>query len=84
MTSKYAGINYLAPIFVLMVLSLTTLLEKDATAIDPGRVIVISSNASVAFSAVGSGLAPPGHGLWSCENTMTFRMALSAKGHWNR
>jgi hypothetical protein len=57
-----------------MVPSLTPLLEKDATATDPGRVINISSTASVSFSTVGTGLSPRGHGLWSCESTLTFAM----------
>jgi len=45
--------------------NLTPLLEKDATATDPGRVINISSTASVHLRAEGSGLASPGNGLWS-------------------
>ena len=57
-----------------MSLSLTPLLEKDATATDPGRVINISSTASISFIAEGTGLSPPGHGLWSCESTLRFPM----------
>ena len=62
------------PVFMLIVLSMTPLLEKDATATDPGRVVNISSTASVAFGAEGTGLSPPGYGLWSCELTLTFQM----------
>jgi len=58
------------PLFMLIVPSLTPLLEKDATAIDPGRVINISSTASVYLRAEGSELSSPGHGLWSCENPL--------------
>jgi len=45
--------------------NLTPLLEKDATKIDPGRVINMSSTASVHPLGEGSGLAAPGTGLWS-------------------
>jgi len=45
--------------------NLASLLEMDATAFDPGRVINISSIASINLHAEGSGLAGPGKGLWS-------------------
>ncbi|CAG8706566.1 6854_t:CDS:1, partial [Acaulospora colombiana] len=47
--------------------SLTDLLAKDATSTDPGRVINVSSVASISVSAADSRLAGEGHGLWSCE-----------------
>ncbi|KAI0791573.1 putative NADPH-dependent beta-ketoacyl reductase [Irpex lacteus] len=45
--------------------SLTDLLAKDADSFDPGRVINISSVASLNTLATESGLASDGHGLWS-------------------
>ena len=49
-----------------MTAGLTPLLAKDATNHDPGRVINISSNASVSPVSVGSRLLHAGHGVWSC------------------
>ncbi|KAG8758680.1 hypothetical protein FRC14_007597 [Serendipita sp. 396] len=40
-------------------------LEKDATPLDPGRVVNISSVASISTVSDSSGLAGSGHGLWS-------------------
>ncbi|KAI9611536.1 hypothetical protein H4Q26_008490 [Puccinia striiformis f. sp. tritici PST-130] len=48
-----------------MTSELTSLLAKDATNLDPGRVIVISSTAGLASKAESSGLGAAGHGLWS-------------------
>ena len=62
----------LSPISRLIVPSLTPLLEKDATATDPGRVINMSSVASVHYHAEGTGLAAPGTGLWSCKSSLAF------------
>lgn len=49
-----------------MTAGLTPLLAKDATNHDPGRVINISSTASVSPVSVGSRLLHAGHGVWSC------------------
>lgn len=48
-----------------MTQALTDLLAKDATNTDPGRVINISSVASISTTALGAKTASPGHGLWS-------------------
>ncbi|KAG8830311.1 hypothetical protein FRC18_008292 [Serendipita sp. 400] len=40
-------------------------LEKDATPLNPGRVVNISSVASISTVSDSSGLAGSGHGLWS-------------------
>lgn len=45
---------------------LTELLQKDATALDPGRVVNISSVASKDPIAQDTALASKGQGLWSC------------------
>lgn len=49
------------------ILSLADLLAKDSVATDPGRVINISSVASVNAHAEGSAVADKGMGLWSCK-----------------
>lgn len=54
--------------------SLADLLEKDSTAQDPGRVVNISSTASISSVAAGSGLAGRGQGLWSCKFRDPFGM----------
>ena len=59
---------------MLIVISLTPLLEKDATAVDPGRVINISSTASVHYHAAGTELSAPGTGLWSCKSSLVCPM----------
>ena len=69
----------LSLVLVLMVLSLTPLLEKDATAFDPGRVINMSSTASVHFRADGTRLSAPGTGLWSCKISLTFMTVCPAQ-----
>ncbi|PVG02194.1 putative NADPH-dependent beta-ketoacyl reductase [Serendipita vermifera] len=48
-----------------MTSNLTDLLAKDATSTDPGRVINVSSVASISVSASDTHLAGEGHGLWS-------------------
>ncbi|CCA72391.1 probable NADPH-dependent beta-ketoacyl reductase (rhlG) [Serendipita indica DSM 11827] len=48
-----------------MTANLADYLEKDATPLDPGRVVNISSTASIGTVSDGSGLAGDGHGLWS-------------------
>ncbi|KAL9709769.1 hypothetical protein Ac2012v2_006821 [Leucoagaricus gongylophorus] len=50
---------------------LTDLLVKDASAIDPGRVINISSTASVIPQCEGS-LSDVGNGTWSCTSTSLY------------
>ena len=50
-----------------MTAGLTPLLAKDATHHNPGCVINISSIASISPVSVGSRLASPGSGLWSCQ-----------------
>jgi hypothetical protein len=55
-------------IFALLTVSLADYLEKDATPLDPGRVVNISSTASIGTVVKGSGLAAEGQGLWSCES----------------
>ena len=48
--------------------SLTELLAKDATALDPGHVINISLTSSVSGHAEGA-LSTEGNGTWSCTST---------------
>ncbi|KAH8114189.1 rhamnolipids biosynthesis 3-oxoacyl-reductase [Phellopilus nigrolimitatus] len=48
-----------------MTAGLADLLAKDATSLDPGRVINISSVAGVSAHTEGSSLAAEGSGLWS-------------------
>lgn len=48
-----------------MTSNLADLLAKDATSLDPGRVINISSVASISTAAEGSHLSGAGNGLWS-------------------
>ncbi|CAL1709989.1 unnamed protein product [Somion occarium] len=48
-----------------LTVALTPLLAKDATNVDPGRVINVSSVASVMSNSLDSTLAAEGHGLWS-------------------
>jgi len=47
------------------IFSLSDLLIKDSTNLDPGRVINISSTASVGPSSEGA-LSADGNGTWSC------------------
>jgi len=62
---------------------LTPFLEKDASARDPGRVINISSTASVSAHAEASSVAGDGHGLWSYNtskaavNHLTSQLAVT-------
>ncbi|KAK7682669.1 hypothetical protein QCA50_014052 [Cerrena zonata] len=48
-----------------LTVALTPLLAKDATNVDPGRVIIVSSIASRITNSLESALASPGDGLWS-------------------
>ncbi|KAG7097598.1 hypothetical protein E1B28_004934 [Marasmius oreades] len=50
-------------IFYLTV-GLTDLLKKDSTSLDPGRVINVTSNASIMASTEGE-VSAEGHGIWS-------------------
>ncbi|EGG04564.1 uncharacterized protein MELLADRAFT_37249 [Melampsora larici-populina 98AG31] len=60
-----------------MTSELTSLLAKDATNIDPGRVIIISSVAGVASIAESTGLGAQGHGLWSYNASKAAAISLS-------
>lgn len=60
--------------------SLADLLAKDATALDPGRVVNISSVAGISTRAHGGELANPGDGLWSCE----CKASMSIRIPWSR
>ncbi|KAI7965667.1 hypothetical protein MJO29_001415 [Puccinia striiformis f. sp. tritici] len=60
-----------------MTSELTSLLAKDATNLDPGRVIVISSTAGLASKAESSGLGAAGHGLWSYNASKAAAISLS-------
>ncbi|CAE6473993.1 unnamed protein product [Rhizoctonia solani] len=66
-----------------MTSGLSELLQKDATAIDPGRVVNISSVAGKDPIAVDTGLASKGQGLWSyntskaAANHLTTTMAVT-------
>jgi Na+-transporting NADH:ubiquinone oxidoreductase subunit NqrC len=53
---------------------LTELLQKDATAHDPGRVVNISSVAGNDPIASDTGLASRGQGLWSCMFSYIFEI----------
>ena len=66
-TVAYAYLFHKNPYQTLTWLSLADLLEKGATAEDPGRIINISSVASVNAHAEGSEVADTGRGLWSCK-----------------
>jgi repressor of nif and glnA expression len=48
------------------VISLTDLLAKDSTSVDPARVIMISSVAGVS-PHVETEVSEAGSGVWSCE-----------------
>lgn len=56
---------------------LAPLLERDASAEQPGRVINISSVAGLDPKAEGTGLAGPDHGLWS-YNTSKVSLTLES------
>ncbi|KAH9812829.1 hypothetical protein DFH28DRAFT_1176295 [Melampsora americana] len=60
-----------------MTSELTPLLAKDASNIDPGRVIIISSVAGVASVAESTGLGAKGHGLWSYNASKAAAISLS-------
>ncbi|KAG0149212.1 hypothetical protein CROQUDRAFT_40015 [Cronartium quercuum f. sp. fusiforme G11] len=60
-----------------MTSELTPLLAKDATNIDPGRVIIISSVAGLAAAAESTGLGAQGHGLWSYNASKAAAISLS-------
>lgn len=65
-----------------MTAGLSDLLSKDSTNLDPGRVINISSTASVDPQSEGSGLSDLGNGTWSYQpsktavNQLTSQLAL--------
>jgi len=66
-----------------MTQGLSDLLSKDATNVDPGRVINISSVASITPSAEGRATSAAGHGTWSYStskaavNQLTKNMAVT-------
>ncbi|KAA1100291.1 hypothetical protein PGTUg99_009854 [Puccinia graminis f. sp. tritici] len=60
-----------------MTSELTSLLAKDATNLDPGRVIVVSSVAGLTSKAESSGLGAEGHGLWSYNASKAAAISLS-------
>ncbi|OAV88824.1 hypothetical protein PTTG_04438 [Puccinia triticina 1-1 BBBD Race 1] len=60
-----------------MTSELTSLLAKDASNIDPGRVIVISSVAGLASRAESTGLGAADHGLWSYNASKAAAISLS-------
>lgn len=60
-----------------MTTELTSLLAKDATNVDPGRVIVISSVAALTSKAESTGLGAEGHGLWSYNASKAAAISLS-------
>lgn len=57
---------------------LAPLLEKNGTPQDPGRIVNISSVAGLDPKAEGTGLAPPGAGLWS-YNTSKVGVAQASR-----
>lgn len=57
--------------------ALTDLLAKDATNIDPGRIINIASVAGLDAKAEGTSLSEPGQGLWSCASASFVFLMLS-------
>lgn len=61
--------------FLLHILSLSDLLMKDSTNLDPGRVINISSTASVEPASEGA-LSSEGNGTWSCMSIFVSQRAL--------
>jgi len=61
--SRVLNLNVVAIFY--MTAGLTDYLEKDASSTDPGRVINISSVASVSAHAEESAVAAEGHGVWS-------------------
>ena len=55
--------------------SLSDLLSKDSNNVDPGRVINVSSTASVEPASEGS-LSGQGNGTWSCTSMRIFILLI--------
>ncbi|KAI8461640.1 hypothetical protein BY996DRAFT_6408481 [Phakopsora pachyrhizi] len=60
-----------------MTVELTPLLAKDASNLDPGRVIIISSVAGLTSISESTGLGATGHGLWSYNASKAAAISLS-------
>lgn len=60
-----------------MTSELTSLLAKDATNLDPGRVVIISSVAGLTSQSESTGLGAEGHGLWSYNASKAAAISLS-------
>jgi len=72
---KVLGMNVKSIFY--MTSELTSLLAKDATNLDPGRVIIISSSAGLTSRAESTGLGADGHGLWSYNASKAAAISLS-------
>ncbi|KAA1103602.1 hypothetical protein PGTUg99_003206 [Puccinia graminis f. sp. tritici] len=72
-----SGVSWGAPYDNVPEKELTSLLAKDATNLDPGRVIVVSSVAGLTSKAESSGLGAEGHGLWSYNASKAAAISLS-------
>ncbi|MBW0488352.1 hypothetical protein O181_028067 [Austropuccinia psidii MF-1] len=60
-----------------MTSELVPLLAQDATNVDPGRVIIISSVAGLTSNSNASGVGAKGHGLWSYNASKAAAISLS-------